>query len=448
MSEGRRRSTFWRFACDFVAIVSPLLFTSRWGGTDILLWAAVPWVLQLITRTPREQTNIRSDFVAGLIVGASVLARYASVFLAVYAVAIIASQCGRRMALSGKRLLSLGAGVLPALVIQGYINGVLAAGGTAPGGVALRAGGPADIAVRVRESLTTLAGANHGLLFWFPASFRWWADVDYQAAGLVLAGMALMVPLLAFAADRHQPVSLWLNDLRVVCAGLLVTLPLFLWLCGVFGTYNYVQDRRYYEPIRPLAVCIAYFVATMTREGRTGLAAVALSSRAYVLAFAALTIIELGSTAVPTPRGDVWRSALIGAQVRRWPSWQLTYESSSARQFVIDLLRAEPKARLMTTLEEWFYAEPEADRSRIMRWQPCELLRASYISGPLQMLIFVEDRGGPLDQVQWSARPTGYRDCLADLPGLTLIRHFPDERLKVLQAEIPRGARVQLKPAS
>ena len=55
MSGGIGQSRIWRLIGVWIAVVSPVLFTSRWGGTDIFLWAAIPWILELITRPPRAQ---------------------------------------------------------------------------------------------------------------------------------------------------------------------------------------------------------------------------------------------------------------------------------------------------------------------------------------------------------------------------------------------------------
>ena len=44
----------WRWAGSAIAIASPLLFTPPWKGTDIFLWAAVPWVLGCLSSRLRK----------------------------------------------------------------------------------------------------------------------------------------------------------------------------------------------------------------------------------------------------------------------------------------------------------------------------------------------------------------------------------------------------------
>jgi hypothetical protein len=274
------------------------------------------------------------------------------------------------------------------------------------------------------------------------------SSVSYQPLALAGAGVALIVPALIFAARRGRPVLAWFDDLRIVGAGLLTVVPLFLWICGVFSDSRYVSDPRLYEPIRPLAVCIAYFLAAIDEpSSRTVLAVLSrYIGGFYLLAFFLVVGADLGFTFAPTGRGAVRREVVVGAPLRSWPSFRVTYEFSDARRFVLALMKTEPTALLVTNVEHWFYAAPDADRSRIMRWEPCERLKASHISGPARVLIFVTDAGGPSDEVQWSENPTQHPECLTRFPGLRLIRRFPDEQLKVLQAHIPKGLRLPINP--
>ena len=461
MSSGQRQGRFWRFASFWIAVVSPLLFTSRWGGTDIALWAAVPWVLILATRASVQgaQPGIERDALVGLIIGVCVVVRYASLFLVPYAILIIVGQSRLRRAFAAKRLAALGAGLLPGLAIQVYTI-VSVFDGSPPGGVSsdlerlavpavgsVVVGVRAPAVIRAWESVSTLAGANAGVFFWLPGTLRFWTASGYELAALALAGVILIgLPCLLMVKLR-QPVSSLVCDLRVVAAGLLIVLPLFLWTCGLFVDYAYVGNRRYYEPLRPLAACIAYSLATMDLTiVRRRLTGIAWSSGAYVIAFVVMTAVEIGAAFVPTPQGDVWRRVVLGAEPRPWPSFRLTYEFSQARRFVLELMKDDPSAILITTEDSWFYAEPKADRSRIMRSELCAAtLYASHISGPVRFLILEPDPGTDPLRVKWPDAPFTGRDCWPQLPGVQLLRQFPEERLRVLQADIPAETRLQIR---
>jgi hypothetical protein len=232
---------------------------------------------------------------------------------------------------------------------------------------------------------------------------------------------------------------------------LLLALPIFLWTAGIFGGVDFLQLPRHHWSVRPLAVFIAFFIATdawATRSWEGGASALRWISRTYIVAFLFVTAAEVVYVFVPTERGDVRRLTVLGnTQLRPWPTTRLNYEFSPARKFVLDLMKAQPDATLITTRENWFYADPKADRWRIMRWEPCEQLRASYVNGPARLILFVTDTGGPVNEVEVSRRNrAGTSECLDKLPDLKLVRQFPDEQMKVLEAEIPAGRRVQLKP--
>ena len=105
MEEGWRSGGLWRGVAIAIAILTPLLFTPSWSGTDIILWAALPWVLILVVRSQARQTggSLRLDAVAGALTGFCVLVRYASLFLAGFVLLAIACQCRLRPALSFRR---------------------------------------------------------------------------------------------------------------------------------------------------------------------------------------------------------------------------------------------------------------------------------------------------------------------------------------------------------
>jgi hypothetical protein len=447
MADNFRSTTMWRLAAYWIAVVSPLLFTTRWGGTDIVLWAATPWVLERLTHaTWQGKSSIRSDFLAGILIGMCVLSRYAGAFLAVYAGIVIIGQSQRRMALAARRFATLVAGVVPFVAVQVFINHFLAAGAVAPGGVSVGRNSLAVAATRVGDSVSTLAAANHGPFFWVPNSLRWWADIALEPAGLVLAGIVLIgVPVTLITSFRTRSLE-WFTDVRIVAAGALVMLPAFLWTCGLIGTYVYVRDVRYYEQLRPLAVCIASYLGVRNmNHDPPRLRAVTWLSRAYVFAFVVMTAVEVAVVFTPTAAGATWRRAILGAEPRPWPSHQLTYESSAARRLALERMSADPNAVLITTREQWFYADPDADRSRIMRWENCESVRATHITGPARFLIFEADRADAVTPLQWPDRPAQRRSCWPRMPEVKLIGHFPDEGLRLLQADVPEGTRLEFR---
>jgi hypothetical protein len=413
MADGMRQHRFSRVAGLWVAVVCPILFTGRWGGTDILLWAIIPWALDFIVR--------RQDLKAGLVIGAGVLARYAGVFVAGVALAVIAWQRPWR------RVIALAAGIMPAFIIQSYLNSVATTTVFVPGSVQLSRDVLEVAGARALESLNSFARANHLLFFWVPGRFRLWNNPSFEP---FFAAVLWVLLLAIFIRVLHRGRSS--GDLLVAAAGLLIALPIFLWACVPFGTFDYLRQSRYWEVLRPLAVFAAFFLAAARQR----------LAQAYVVAFIVTTMVEVTFIAVPTASGDPWRRALVGADPHPWPSLQLTYEFSDSRDFVLQLMEAEPNALLITDHEHWFWAEPGTDRSRIMRWEPCDSLRATQISGPLRVFIFETEL---TTDIRWPNRPEEYWACWPELP-VTLVKRFPGERTRVLQAVLGEHDRLSIRP--
>jgi glycosyl transferase family 87 len=412
MAEGMRQHRLWQVAGLSIAVICPILFTARWGGTDILLWAIIPWALEFIIR--------RRDLMAGLVIGAGVFVRYATVFVAAYAVAIMVWQRQWR------RLIPLTAGMLPMFIIQWYMNAGATTSAFSPGSVRISLDMFQAAGGRAMESLSSFARANHVLLFWVPGRFRLWTTPAYEPLFAAIA--AVLLPAIVIVVARRWKSS---GDLPVVAAGLLVVLPCFLLACVPFGTFNYLRPLRYFESLRPLAVFVAFFLAW--RKQRL--------AQAYLLAFMVTTAVEVAFIAVPTAIGNPWRRALVGAELHPWPSFRLAYEFSASRDFVLRLMEADPRALVITNREQWFYADPAADRSRIMRWEPCYSLAATQISGPLRVFILETESTTDL---RWPDRPEEHLTCWPELP-VTLLKRFPEEGMRVLQADLSEHERLSIR---
>jgi hypothetical protein len=166
--EGLKRGGVWKWAAFAIAVSSPLLFTAEWGGTDIFLWAAVPWVLNWVVRAADENA-IRGrwfDGLAGAVCGLCMLMRYASLFLAVYVAFLMLWQSRMRLPVLTRRWGFFGLGLLPALAVQVYIILFLSnAPEVGAGGLSLNHG--LGFAVRrVWDGVPLLSSANYPWVFW------------------------------------------------------------------------------------------------------------------------------------------------------------------------------------------------------------------------------------------------------------------------------------------
>src|SRR5262249_1703417 len=120
--DGLKRNAFWRWIAVAIEVSTPLFYSVPWDGTDMFLWAAVPWVLLCLLKgmddVPRRW---RFDAIAGFLCGLALLMRYASLFLAVYAACVMFWQSHLRSKLFLRRLVAFGLGGLPAFTLQIYV---------------------------------------------------------------------------------------------------------------------------------------------------------------------------------------------------------------------------------------------------------------------------------------------------------------------------------------
>jgi hypothetical protein len=78
----------------------------------------------------------------------------------------------------------------------------------------------------------------------------------------------------------------------------------------------------------------------------------------------------------------------------------------------------------------------------------CETIQARHISGPARIVIVTFEKGRSEDLYYTGNGITGTvlpADCLAGLSDVRVVQSFPDEGLKVLEAEVAAGTNIALR---
>jgi hypothetical protein len=440
----------WKRAAIVIALSAPLLFTQPWGGTDIFLWAVVPWLIECTSRAANDETATgrKFDWLAGTLCGFAFLMRYASVFLVAYEGCVVLWQSRLRARPLIYRSLAFGAGFLPALILQGYFNyGVGAGFEVVPGGLFTTR---ASVISRLGAGIPTLRNANYLWAFWMPGKiasvlFPVRAGLLFPLLGLLLVAFALL--LLAF--KTYGDFGLTSRDRRLVALGLFPAIPLFLWGCMTLSAANYLGDLRYFWPVVPLSVLVAYSIASIDRSGqRTGAGAFLRPIAAvYACAYVVMCLVYLCFLVMPNRIGMSQREKLMAGSFDEWPSTGVTYEHSAARQYVLRQLQDDPAAVLVTSKAAAFFWDPAVDASRLHDAN-CGGSEPRYFEGPAKILIFTFDEGGPDDVWRYDGNSTlGYRaraTCFERLRDRRVLRRFPNEGMKLLEATVARGERISL----
>src|SRR5207249_9637514 len=126
-------------------------------------------------------------------------------------------------------------------------------------------------------------------------------------------------------------------------AGLCVALPVFLCASSTFGQV-FVGVIRYYIPVLPLAVFVAYAfgVADRTRENKMQ-RLLRMTSLGYLMGYLGMAAIGVVLLVLPGEHGSKRRKTFAStSQLHPWPSTKLNYELSSSRKYVLALLEEEP----------------------------------------------------------------------------------------------------------
>jgi hypothetical protein len=451
--EGLQRSWSWRWAGCLIALSTPLLFTPHWQGTDIFLWAAVPWVLYWIVRASDENApgGRWFDGLAGVVCGLCVLMRYASVFLAVYAGVLILFQSKAHLKVLARRWALFIAGLLPPVAFQAYSNFYVSNAPAHPGGLEFGSGLWAGVQ-RIGDGFWLLTSANFAVVYWMPHRIIELLTRPGKEAPWLLGATFIIFALAPLFAVKLkcQALKTIACDVKSATIGFFVAVPLFLWGCMLLSEYAYVTDLRYYIPLLPIAPFLAYACASAHGKQETRLRRLLrIASLGYLTGYLCLAIAGVALLVLPIEQGSGERARLMGTHdFQHWPSTKVTYEFSAARTQAMALLREQPDTILVTNRESWFYADPTLDHSRIFRIEIPGTFRPSYVSGPVRVLIVALDPlGAPVEDLHvftaW-AKPER-ADYLEHLPNLRLLTRFPEDNIKILESDVPAGMLVTLQ---
>ncbi len=448
---GMSRNQFWTATAFIIAACTPLLYTMPWKGTDIFLWAAIPWVLWWIAKPlPDDTLGWRwFDFGAGLLCGLTFLMRYAALFLVVYVAVVIVWQSIRRPKSMAWRVGSFAIGLLPFFVPQIYLS-LFAPNREAIPDIFTLQRGLQSAANRIAQGIPHLPSANVALAWWMPHQLL---DVLIRPGNQALWPVCLTVigwGLLAVMVVRKvsaNGATTAAGNLTIIAAGFLVMLPLFLLGWTGVAEYIYVFEPRYYLPVIPLAVLLGYELAIPAADENRFPMWLRNTSLMYVGAYLCIGLITITRLLLPGDVGTSARVKMMGMFSDRfhWPSIKMVTDYSPGRSYIAGLFRESPGAVLVTNHEEWFYCDPTLDQSRIRRPKD---MRAEYVSGPARIIIAIQDHSpGPLTSVAWFGHydQRWVADYFEELPAVRLLKAFPEEQIRVVEAIVPLGARIPLK---
>jgi hypothetical protein len=333
-----------------IALLSPLFYTLSWGGTDIFLWAGIPFLVLWL----RPALNNRSIILAGLLLGLLYGVRYASSFLFPAGLLILLQTSFPDWRAFGKRAaLFLGAALLAVAPVIVYVRSFTERGSSLPEFVDLNYG-LAQLAVVIDRILNHLPVISNSLLG-VPLLEDALAKVNVRAVNY-LVGLCCLVAMLALpwllARRAHKPVARPQDDLRLSLSFLPLALLLLL-LTMVFVTDQYmIEVRRYHEPIRLYPILIYY--SLLAAHAVSGFVKTAVAGALALFLFYVCLLLP-ANLLLPTRRADLARVVLgytparsprhtSTSQALNYPSWQIYSLKENSRAKLRELHAAHPEA--------------------------------------------------------------------------------------------------------
>ncbi|MCS6814163.1 MAG: hypothetical protein NZ772_11465, partial [Cyanobacteria bacterium] len=260
-----------------LAVIFPLFYTPIWSGTDLFLWAVIPFIVLLLFQprsnrywhhlpTRDHHFPTRNIVAIGLLVGCTYIIRYAALFLIptifVWLLQRERFQIRRVLQLFGIFILSC----LPFLAAIALYNRLAsqAVGGLPPYIETNIVGNFARYAPRLLTSAPTIS-AIFGITNLQPYADK--LGFFRPLVGIVFWVTVALLPLALLQATanrfRHQDISAT-RCLLVALAILPIMLALFLGACTLLGSYNFLSDYRYYIPAILPTIVVLYTIASHT----------------------------------------------------------------------------------------------------------------------------------------------------------------------------------------
>jgi hypothetical protein len=438
-----------KYLIRFLAFTLPIFTTPHWNGTDILLWAVVPWIIIFLAEAPSHKNATFIYIAIGFICGIACIFRYASIVLLAFALCITFIQPLPSLKKLLYRQMAIGVSAAIPILVQASI--IFSASEPAtPGGI--HVGTTLDAMIRgLFNGFATLPTWNTVILFWMPERILTHlvnaSEDPFYATPLFATCFA--IPFFLYREKSELAFHQRVSDQHFIGSVFAAFVPVFLLMCNVFGSYDYVGDRRYYIILIPLAVHIVTYLAFHNRHRGGNDIFVRAICCSLTFAMASANLIGLFFLFASGAHGDVMRSKLMrDSDIRTFLSVGLKYEKSEMRQYVLALLKDTPDAILITNFEHLFWAEKSIDQSRIIRIPTCRQLSGTELRGPQKVIICaIDECDGEFYSVVDVAGKLELVECMKNFGEMRLIKSFkenifPATKIKLLTLDLPEGTRI------
>ncbi|RPI50239.1 MAG: hypothetical protein EHM55_21845 [Acidobacteria bacterium] len=338
-------------ALGAVALLAPVFFTPAWTGTDVFLWAALPYVIVWLRK---EQTHpYRRAAAAGVLIGGLYSIRYAAAFLMATGAVLIVQASLPHFRTAASRVATFVAALLVGIVpttlylarvsereLPGYVQPVSAS----------------DFATAVHQIGVSLPATSIGIIgspLVFKLSETIHSSLLSYAIGLACCAALVLLPLVA-SRSLSPPNLAPQANLATSLALIPLTLASFLTVMTVLAPLDgqaLLGIARYYVPV---SLCGVLLFSVLSRAssgdvpllmGKAVLALLVVYYCAYLPAAAVIRkdYVTLSRTVIgiTPPRSDRYIST---SEMLSFPSGEVYSVKRASRAKIEELHRRFPDA--------------------------------------------------------------------------------------------------------
>lgn len=426
----------------FAAAILPILTTPLWNGTDIFLWAGIPYLVLLLNKNVLDQRSYAIPLFAGLLFGFLCAMRYASAFLALASVLILVQVSYPRFKPFLGRLVVF---FLPSMVIIlsffAYMSVTSHDSSGLPAQLDATSGGIAALLTKAQAILRGSSVTSY-LIFGFPLLDAVVTRINFRpfsyAVGTICLLVILLLPLVVLKS-RASINSSTRQHLVLSLSFLPLSLTVFLAASRLLSDWALFKIRRYYEPLILGSIFLFYELAT--RRGNYRI--IRASSIVIVSLFIGYTLLfNAAQLLLPNRRDQLIQSVLAFTPARSarqhstsqdlsFPSREIYSWKESSRLKVKQLYEAHPEALFIAQeyplyIYDGFQGEGPVPGKHLIDYQGANYLRQAYTSRAIKVF-WVMASGTKLDFI--------------DDSHLKLVHSDPIEKTSIYESDLPAGFR-------
>lgn len=433
------------FSAQFaIAALLPVFYTPLWEGTDIFLWAGLPFIIILfVTSAIKKSWSMPLIATSGVIFGLLYSFRYASLFVAVAAFFILFQVNFPHIRFFLKSyIIFISYSLL--IIFPVYLYSKL---------VSISAGLPqyitdygfSNIADTLRRiisnwcTISTLSGMP--LIQAVVIYIQPYTAINY-IYGILCFIFICGLPIVISGANKLEA-SQFKRHISLSISLLPISVVIFLMICMFFNPYNFLENPRYYIPAVLSIIFISYDLAT--RRTTHKFIKMACSTFIVILVMYNIACVPL-SVALQKPDTQLQRIlSYIPKPSLQYPSNKVVSRNEDSLSKLKELQKINPEAVFFIQYQPNYIYDGSSGFRLIPGGKPGgdfwrtthgDIWEKAYVDKAVK-IFWVVDKACP--GICNAEEPYNPMPQLSALPNTKTIFTYPDEGTKILVSDLPSG---------